>query len=82
MMKTYTYKQQERGEHYLEMLDRQLASGRVQFDDDVDGDDTQGAVTGKYRCGHCGARSNDPDFPETCCRQALIAAGLLDGGPC
>ena len=81
-MKTYTDRQKERGDHYLAMLAEQMASGRLKFWNDVKGDDTDGRITGDFRCGHCGMRSDDPDFPMTCCRPRFIELNLLDEASC
>lgn len=44
---------------------------------DIEGDDTDGRVTGKYRCGFCGMTSHDPEHPQRCCLPAFEAAGII-----
>ena len=78
---TWTDKENaEVGANYLKMLDAIEAGTMFDFFKDVEGDDSEGRVTGRFVCGVCGMRSFDPDHPETCCLPAMRAAGLVEGG--
>lgn len=68
------------GMRSIRILEEAIASGTDHRFADVEGDDSEGRVTGRYVCGVCGMRSFDPDHPETCCIPAMRAAGLMGDG--
>ena len=64
------------GMRYLRLLAKIESGEMVWAWNDIEGDDSEGRITGQYVCGICGMRSFDPDHPETCCKPDFEAAGI------